>query len=150
MSKEGAENIIAAVAKAMNKKKFNLKSFNDRLMIQKGCFLLNLMEVGPKYKFSMYLKGPYSRELAEDYFMLGKNISYETDVPEKDINELSEIMGRGPKFVVAYTTIILMAGYRKDMKEDELADFVANLEPHIEREIVKEASEYRKIAASVT
>jgi len=151
MSKKGVENLIAAVAKAMGRKKLDIDSFDDRLMIQKGCFILNLRGVGPAYNFSMYIRGPYSRDLADDYFKVPKKrMSYETDVPEDDIAELSRIMDKGAPFVEAYTTIVLVSKYNRMMKEDELTDFVAKLKPHIEKETIREASEYRKIVASAT
>jgi uncharacterized protein YwgA len=48
-------------------------AFNDRLRVQKAVFLLNYLGVAPftGYRFSMYLRGPYSPQLAHDYYHLG-------------------------------------------------------------------------------
>ena len=47
-------------------------SLEDRLKMQKAVFLLRHLKVKPfrNYDFNMYLRGPYSPELASDYYRL--------------------------------------------------------------------------------
>jgi uncharacterized protein YwgA len=49
-------------------------SFNERLKVQKAVFLLKYLKVEPfsRYSFGLYLHGPYSSELAKDYYSLGR------------------------------------------------------------------------------
>jgi len=49
-------------------------SFDERLKVQKAVFLLKHLKVEPfsKYSFGLYLHGPYSSELAKDYYSLGR------------------------------------------------------------------------------
>lgn len=142
MPREGAENLISAVAKAMGKKKLNVDNFKDRLLMQKGCFILNEKGVCPRYNFGMYIRGPYSRELADDYYeLLEKGISYETDVKSELIDEVSDLMSKGAPFVEAYATLLLALKHNPKMKEKaELMEFVINIKPHLEEKI-KEAAE---------
>ena len=46
------------------------EGFEERLKIQKVAFLLKHLGVAPftKYNFSMYLRGPYSPDLAREYY----------------------------------------------------------------------------------
>ena len=38
----------------------------DRLTMQQGCYILNAWGYGPRYRYDLYIRGPYSRDLAED------------------------------------------------------------------------------------
>ncbi|MCL2509637.1 MAG: hypothetical protein FWF07_00965 [Methanomassiliicoccaceae archaeon] len=140
MTNPGADNLISAVAKALNRE-LKIKNFSDRLMIQKGCFLLNDMGVSPVYNFSLYIRGPYSSELADDYYELMRNntLSYHTDVNDSYISQLSEIAARGPKYLEAYSTLILAKRYNPKMEKDGLVNFVSEIKPTLKKEIVEAA-----------
>jgi uncharacterized protein YwgA len=71
MVHDGADELISAVAKALGRK-LSVTNFRDRLLMQKGCFILNEMGIGPIYSFRMYIRGPYSSDLADDYYTLLK------------------------------------------------------------------------------
>jgi len=144
MPREGARNLIAAVAKAMSRAKLNVNNFEDRLLMQKGCFVLNKMDVCPKYRFDLYIRGPYSSELARDYYDLlkGREMTYETDVHPELIRELSVLIGKGTPFLEAYATLGLVLSYNPELDIDRLIEFVTDMKPHLKKEI-KEASEYR-------
>jgi len=142
MSRNGSKGLIVAVAKAA-KKKLDVNDFEDRLLMQKGCFILNTMGVEPKYNFGLYIRGPYSSDLADDYYELHIDSSTpcETDVPSEHIDSLTEIMIKGTPFVEAYATILLARKYNPNMKPGELVDFVVDMKPHLKKKI-EEASEY--------
>ena len=144
MSRDGARNLIAAVAKAMGRTKLNVNSFKDRLLMQKGCFVLNRMGVDPKYRFDLYIRGPYSSELAGDYYDLlnGTGMTYETDVDPGHIRELSVLIDKGTPFLEAYATLGLVLSYNPGLDTDRLIEFVTDMKPHLKKEI-REASEYR-------
>jgi len=144
MSREGARNLIAAVAEAMGRTKLNVNCFEDRLLMQKGCFVLNRMGVYPKYRFDLYIRGPYSSDLARDYYDLlrGGRMTYETDVHPECIRELSVLIGKGTPFLEAYATLGLALSYNPKMDWDRLIEFVIDMKPHLEKEI-REASKYR-------
>jgi uncharacterized protein YwgA len=142
MAKKGADKLISAVAEAWGKE-LKIGNFNDRLVMQKGCFLLNEMGVLPKYDFGLYIRGPYSSELADDYYELMKSASHTTvmDVDGKHVDSLSEIMKKGVPYMEAYSTLILARKYNPRMSGDELEAFVINMKPTLKKEI-KEASAY--------
>ena len=143
MPREGARNLIATVAKAMGKKNLNVNNFEDRLIMQKGCYILNSMGVGPRYTFGLYIRGPYSSDLADDYYRLlnGGTMTYESEVSPDIIHELSLLIGKGTPFLEAYATLKLALEYNPKMERDKVIGFVINMKPRLNEEI-KEASEY--------
>ena len=78
---------------------FNMDSFENRLKIQKFVFLLKnaLSDLG--YHFNLYLRGPYSPELARDAFQIS------------DWSEIKEIR------------------FKEEEKETKFKKFLAFLEP---------------------
>jgi len=120
MAKAGAENLMGAVAEAVGRK-LNIDNFGDRLLMQKGCFILNRIGVEPKYKFSLYLRGPYSSDLADDYYevMRSPGVKLETDVDANKISYLSTIMKRGIRFVEAYATLEMAMAINSPAYGDE-------------------------------
>ncbi|MCL2607916.1 MAG: hypothetical protein FWD92_05135 [Methanomassiliicoccaceae archaeon] len=149
MTKDGAENLISAVSRAMKKRKLDAENFEDMLMVQKGCFILNSKGILPKYKFDVYVRGPYSHDLAEDYRDISeKDTPYETKISYECIEELSAILKKGAAFVEAYTTMEMAKNYNPKMSKDELMEFVVEIKPHLKKKI-REASEFPAISPSV-
>jgi len=53
--------------------KFNVnREFEKRFLLQKYVFLARLFGLDMGYRFSLYLYGPYSSELADDYYEVAK------------------------------------------------------------------------------
>ena len=48
------------------------RSFRARLKAQKAVYLLQALGFPTDYGFNIYLRGPYSRELADDYMALAR------------------------------------------------------------------------------
>lgn len=49
---------------------FAIDSLDDRLRLQKAVYLGQLFDVDLGYRYSWYVKGPYSPSLTQDYFKL--------------------------------------------------------------------------------
>lgn len=60
-----SRRFLAAVMRAVGHN-LDVNDFNDRLTMQNGCYILNSWGFGPRYKYGLYIRGPYSRELADD------------------------------------------------------------------------------------
>ena len=50
--------------------RFNVDDFKSRLMLQKYVFIAERFRLNLGYDYSLYIRGPYSRDLAEDYYHL--------------------------------------------------------------------------------
>jgi len=49
---------------------FNKDSFEDRLQLQKKVYVAGFLGLGHGYRFSRYIRGPYSPPLAKDYYSI--------------------------------------------------------------------------------
>ena len=126
-------NLIVAISKALGRN-LNKRKFDDRLMMQKGCYILNRWGYGPEYRYSLYIRGPYSSELADDYYEL-KNVGNTTDVPEEKINELSAIMKKGVDYTEAYATVMLVKENNPRRSNEEILYKSLDIKPHLEKEV---------------
>ena len=133
------KNLIVAVAKAANRE-LDVSRFNDRLAMQKGCYILNCWNYGPKYSFNLYIHGPYSRELADDYYELGNINGFSTDIPDSVVSKLSEIFNEGLGYVEAYATVLLVKNNNPDASNDRIRERCLELKPHLIEEVEKAAT----------
>lgn len=46
----------------------NMDDLDDRFMMQRGCYILNSWGYGPMYRFDLYIRGPYSSDLADERY----------------------------------------------------------------------------------
>ncbi len=51
---------------------FRISNFDDRLKLQKIVYIAKYFDIDLGYSFSEYLRGPYSPELADDYYKLSE------------------------------------------------------------------------------
>ncbi|MGC9069669.1 MAG: hypothetical protein ACP5IZ_11995, partial [Thermoprotei archaeon] len=63
-------NIKASQIKPESNNEWLINNFDIRLKIQKIVYLLKYITKEFNYDFSLYLRGPYSPELAKDYFSI--------------------------------------------------------------------------------
>lgn len=132
-------NIIAAVAKAAGHE-LDVEKFDDRLTMQKGCYILNCWGYGPRYPFNLYIHGPYSRELADDYYELGTFSEAETEIPEEIVEELGDIFSEGLRYVEAYATVLLVKNNNPGVSTDRILERSLELKPKLENEVKKAAT----------
>ena len=100
-------NLIVAVSKACGHFP-DVEKFSDRLAMQKSCYILNSWGYEPIYRYSLYIRGPYSSELADDYYEMHGKVSGSTDVSESDLSRLKELYTKGLPYVEAYATVLLL------------------------------------------
>ena len=128
--KEGTESLLAAVAKAANRN-LDLGEPEDHLNIQRGCYILNSRGHGPVYDYSLYIKGPYSPELAEDLRLI-KAIPEETDIPHEAVNALRNILSRGTAYAEAYATVLLLKRNNADVSPERILNRALELRPDLD------------------
>ncbi|WP_069806835.1 hypothetical protein [Vulcanisaeta thermophila] len=112
-----------------------LGSFDARLRVQKVIYLLNALGLGPRYDFDLYLRGPYSRALADDYMALarlGDNEIRALAGYYKDDGELSSALdmlsgASDAVLEVAATLHMLMTAYRERYPGTTLSDVLDHL-----------------------
>lgn len=122
---------------------FNVEEFNDRLLAQKGVYLLNLAKVGPKYGFTKYVRGPYSRDLADAYYKISKeSIAPENiSIPEDVKNDLKQIFDQGIDYTEALATILVVAEVNENLMGRSLIEATIRMKPHL-KDHVEEAYKF--------
>lgn len=104
--------------------------------MQKGCYILNRWGYGPEYRYNLYIRGPYSPDLADDYYELNR-IGEFTDVPAERIEELSTIMSKGIGYTEAYTTVLIVKQNNPDRTNEELLKKALDVKPHLKKEVME-------------
>jgi uncharacterized protein YwgA len=107
---------------------FNVNEFGDRLKTQKYVFLSQFFGWEHGYSYNLYIRGPYSKELADDYYRV--ETEYEI-VPFPEIapafyenSFIALVKDKGEEWLESATT--LMSIYRYNVKpslEREAAAF---------------------------
>jgi uncharacterized protein YwgA len=105
-------------------------NFDDRLRLQKYVFLADRYGLKSGYEFSMYVRGPYSPRLAEDYY---KPLEVETSLPidfrSQDFIKL--VAGKDPKWLEIAATAISVYEYNKEkgINREEITEIVTEIKP---------------------
>ena len=128
--------LIFAVSKALGRK-LDRRKYRDRLIMQKGCYLLNTWGYGPFYRYKLFIRGPYSSELADDYYEVN-DLGETTSIPEEKIAELAKILEKGDRYVEAYATVLLVKANNPGRTNEVIFNKAVDIEPKLISE-VKEA-----------
>ena len=131
--REGTESLLAAVAKAADHS-LDLGDPEDHLAIHRGCYILNSLGHGPVYDYRLYVKGPYSPELAEDLRLI-KAIPEETDIPPEAVNALRNILERGTTYTEAYATVLLIRNKNLGVSPERILNRALELKPNLDSEV---------------
>ena len=126
-------NLIVAVSEALGRR-LDKRKFMDRLIMQKGCYILNTWGFGPFYKYRLYIRGPYSSELADDYYEI-KRLNNSTDIPVDAIDELSKIFSKGVDYTEAYATVLLVKRNNPDRSNADILKKSMEIKPHLKNEV---------------
>ena len=131
---DDARKLMAAVFKSAGHG-LDADNHYDRLTMQIGCYILNSWGFGPMYRFSLYFRGPYSVELADDHRSLGNELGGTTDVPDEAVERLSEIFGRGHGYAEAYTAVLLVRNNSPGASHGSIRRRALELKPHLGDEV---------------
>ena len=120
---------------------FDIKWFKHRLKLQKYVFLARRYNFDLGYVFSLYIHGPYSPELADDYYVLSKE-----NVPPipvvLDKNFVFLIKRKSEWWLELAATIVLVKERYPGISEEEMKLLVKNSKPFATNdeidEIIKE------------
>lgn len=159
---KGARLNLPTLMKVLEEKigtPLGVASFDERLRLQKAMYLLGSMSHpgARRYRFSMYVHGPYSPELAKDYYALqdGKPLPAVVlpDGPRDREAEtlVAEAIQRGNKFLEAAATLHKVRRENPGADAAVVKGHVLRLKPHV-ADRIEEAWQFltanRLIAAS--
>lgn len=123
----------------------NINTFENRLRIQKIVYMLQLHpEFRGKlnYDFNMFIRGPYSPELARVYYNLPEDdLLVDIKVSEDAIAYAKEIILENNASLELAATLIEVKKINKDISEKELIEKVRILKPYYHPEFINEVLE---------
>lgn len=122
--------------------KFDVENFEHRLMLQKYVFISKFLGLNLGYSHSIYLRGPYSSALADDYYKLADHYSsymrdYTKALESLDIEKFLEVIeGKDAKWLeIASTIISVYDRHRKKFYGAKLKDYVISISGNIKSTI---------------
>jgi len=108
---------------------FDIEKFEHRLMLQKYVFISKFFGFNHGYSYSIYLRGPYSPALADDYYKLADFYSSYDEDYTKELEGLNTekflkvIAGKDGKWLeIAATILSVYESYRIKFREAELRE----------------------------
>ncbi len=137
---------LAKIVNSLRKVGFDFKVnyFNNRLKLQKYVFLLRKYGIDLGYSYSYYIRGPYSPELADDYYNLPK-VSGEMKVPE---DFLKLIKDKSERWLELASSLVMVFEKYPKISEDEAIKIVAGSkleDPNKLRRVLAELREHKAI-----
>jgi len=139
---------------------FNVNKFDHRLKLQKLVYLAKVIGVPRlEYNFSLYLRGPYSSELADDYYHLTKDFEVSEKEVKVFINDpafkkfVSIVEGKDSLWLEIASTLIELRkvidtldkiGFIKGDKETALVNLTYSRKPFATKKFIKNVLEELK------
>ncbi len=123
---------------------FKVNYFNNRLKLQKYVFLLRRYGIDLGYSYNYYIRGPYSPELADDYYNL-PNIEEEIELPE---DFLKLIKNKSERWLELASSLVMVFEKYPGISEEDAIRIVAGSKlenPKKLREILRELKEHKAI-----
>jgi uncharacterized protein YwgA len=120
------------------------ESFEKRLTAQKTVYL---MQCHPEirrvlgFEYSLYLRGPYSPELAREYYELEKVEADGIELSDEANEYIREISSLGKSELELIATAALVKRYNRNATNDKIVRLVRELKRSYTDEEVKEAVE---------
>jgi len=121
---------------------FDLNSFENRLKLQKFVFLLRSAGLDLGYNYSLYLRGPYSPEVARDAFSIQnwqsiRPVRFGTSEYETKFDELLEFLDPHKNDIIwleIVSTILLISELHKNESKEAVIDHFLIVKPKFGKE----------------
>jgi len=90
------DDVLVAAGVLKRLKAFNISTLKDRIKAQKCQYLAQVFSVSPGYSYNLYIRGPYSPDLAKDLFSIKgfkvQPIRFSIDELEERFSSLDEFI----------------------------------------------------------
>jgi len=125
---------------------FNKNNFEDRVKLQKYVRIAESCGLNLGYKFNLYLRGPYSPDLANDYYELSLPVSDSVRFDYDDFNAerfLKIVKDRDLLWLEIASTILSVEENNPQISEDRLIAMVAEIKGVEKSKVEKILSELK-------
>lgn len=123
------------------------KEFEKRFRLQKYVFLARFFGLDLGYSYGLHIRGPYSRELADDYYELNNmRVIPESELPKSfDKDRFAAFLsGRDDEWLEAAATLLSVWETNKGVEGYDLSkliNHVSKLKPYIRKSRIKAVAE---------
>jgi uncharacterized protein YwgA len=120
---------------------FDVNRFDHRIRLQKYVFIANFLGWDHNYPYNIYIRGPYSHELAKDYYNLQSvSVRDETGLAEFDKESFAFIIdGKNIQWLEVATTMLSLYSNNKDrIKGRKISSFLIERTKDIKSEYDKD------------
>jgi uncharacterized protein YwgA len=115
---------------------FNVNRFNHRLKLQKYVYLARRYGIDLGYYYNLYIRGPYSPELANDYYSIKEGMPRKNVDPPKDFFRL--VKGKSERWLELAATLVMIKERYPDISDEEMIDLVIKNKPFATTEELKD------------
>jgi len=123
---------------------FDKDSFVHRLKLQKYVFIAQKLGFHTNYNYSLYIHGPYSTSLADDYYSIG---NFDSEKPTRMKSKFVKITkNKSKKWLELAATIIMIKERHDTINHNKLIDLVKSAKPLADKDylldIIRELEKY--------
>jgi len=128
--------------------KFKVNIFNNRLKLQKYVFLARRYGFDLGYSYNLYIHGPYSPDLAKDYYALSESPIEHNGTPLPDARFIKLIKRKSEWWLELAATVAMVFDRYWDVKDEMVVKLVKDSKPFaMEDEIDKVIGALRNAGA---
>jgi uncharacterized protein YwgA len=112
------------------------EEFLKRFRVQKAAYLLKYLGVRPftKYDFSLYIHGPYSPELAREYYLERSEEPQVPAISDDKLELLNWFMNHDERWLEIATSILMIRERYPRISSEEMLSILRLSKPWITRE----------------
>lgn len=132
---------LAGFIKALKENRiftFKVNRFDARLKLQKYVYLARKFGLNLDYNYNLYIHGPYSPELAKEYYALGNIKGIKVDLDERFVDL---IKGKSEQWLELAATIVMVFERYSNISDEMVIELVKSSKPFATekelREIIK-------------
>ncbi len=111
---------------------FNKNLFNNRLKVQKYVFIARKFGLSLRYTYSLYIRGPYSSGLADDYYEIDDYHNSNSLEIDEDFFKL--VKNKSEEWLELAATILMIRERYQSINDEKLVALVNNAKPHAKKE----------------
>jgi len=124
---------------------FNIDNFNHRLKLQKYVFIARKFGLDLGYKYNLYLRGPYSPLLAEDYYAIKEGEVTPKSI-ELDGRFVELIKNKSARWLELASTIIMIRDRYRISDPEGIISLMRITKPYATKhELLEIISELKKL-----
>jgi uncharacterized protein YwgA len=111
---------------------FDKNRFSHRIRLQKYVYIARKFGFSTSYSYSLYIHGPYSSDLADDYYRID---NFENKEPTRlDPTYVRLVRDRNEEWLELAATIIMIKERHENISDDKLIDLVKTVKPFSDKD----------------